>query len=247
MGWLLSDTTAVILAGGLGTRLRAAVADRPKVLADVAGRPFLAYLLDLLSGAGVRTVILCTGYRADQVESVFGSTYADVRLRYSCESSPLGTGGALRQALNLIETDQVVVMNGDSFCAADLPAFAEWHQMRSARASLLLARVEDTSRFGRVALASTGRIESFVEKGETIGPGLINAGVYVLDRDLLCQIPLATPVSLEREVFPAWMETGLHGYPTEAAFIDIGLPSSYALAEDFLQLQLQLQLRKRAA
>jgi NDP-sugar pyrophosphorylase family protein len=86
-----------------------------------------------------------------------------------------------------------------------------------------------------------------VEKGETIGPGLINAGVYVLDRDLLCQIPLATPVSLEREVFPAWMETGLHGYPTEAAFIDIGLPSSYALAEDFLQLQLQLQLRKRAA
>jgi NDP-sugar pyrophosphorylase family protein len=230
----LSDTTAVILAGGLGTRLRSAVADRPKVLAQVAGRAFLAYLLDQVQAAGCRTVVLCTGYLGELVEREFGSSYRGLPIVYSREHSPLGTGGALRLAASMLNSEHVLVLNGDSYCAADLCAFADWHFTRSAQASLLLTRVEDTSRFGRVALDSSGYIRAFEEKGETIGPGLINAGVYLLDRRLLRGMSTGEVISLERQLFPEWMAQGLHGYPTAAAFIDIGVPASYALAEQFL-------------
>ncbi len=245
----LASVTAAILAGGLGARLHSVVADRPKVLAEIRGRPFLAYLLDQLVAASVRTVVLCIGYLGEQVEAVFGDTYGDLRLVYSQESSPLGTAGALRLALPLFKpglspglerseaeanvSNSVLVMNGDSFCQVNLRAFWAWHCAQGAVATLLLARMPDTKRYGRVHEDADGRVLSFSEKDDKGGPGWINAGIYLLNRRLLLTIPASGAVSLEQEMFPAWIGRGLYGYRSEGRFLDIGTPEAYAIAEWF--------------
>ena len=231
----LSAVTAAILVGGLGTRLRPAVADRPKVLAPVSGRPFLLYLLDQLSAAGIRSVVLCTGHRADQVRETAGETYGGLRLVYSHEAEPLGTGGAIRLALSLLGSDPVLVMNGDSYCAANLGDFHQWHLARRSSASLLLTEVEDTGRFGRVLISEDGTVRGFEEKGGKGGHGWINAGVYLLGRARLLEIPGTGAVSLERDMFPGWIGRGVHGYRGPRRFIDIGTEESYAAAEGFFR------------
>jgi NDP-sugar pyrophosphorylase family protein len=233
----LAGVTAAILAGGLGTRLRPVVANRPKVLAEIRERPFLAYLLDQLAGAGIRHVVLCTGYLGEQVRTVFGDSYSSLRLIYSQESSPLGTAGALRLALPLFESDSVLVMNGDSFCQANLRAFWAWHCARGADATLLLTKVPDTRRYGRVQVDENGLVLRFDEKGDKDGPGWINAGIYLLNHRLLLTIPASGAVSLEREMFPTWIGRGLYGYRSEGRFLDIGTPEAYALAEQFFASQ----------
>ncbi len=229
----MHDVTAAILAGGLGTRLRSAVADRPKVLADVGGRPFLCNLLDQLAAAGLGRVTLCTGYLGEQLQTAFGDTYKGLKLNYSQETTPLGTGGCLRLALPLFRSEAVLVMNGDSYCGADLGAFGNWHGERGAKASLVLARVEDTGRFGRVELSADEAVRGFTEKGSRRGPGWINAGIYLMNTSLIQQIPAGRAVSLEREIFPAWIGDGLFGYRSPGRFIDIGTPESYQEAERF--------------
>lgn len=229
----LESVTAAVLAGGLGTRLRSVVADRPKVLAEVGGRPFLAYLLDQLMAAGVRSVVLCTGHLGQQVQDRFGDSYGTLRLRYSRESLPLGTAGALRLALPLFGSANVLVLNGDSFCDSSLGDFWAWHCARGADATLLLAHVSDTSRYGRVHVDAGGRVRRFDEKDGSGGPGWINAGIYLLKHRLLETIPANGVVSLEREMFPAWIEQGLYGCQGNGRFIDIGVPEAYADAEHF--------------
>ena len=230
----LEETTAVILAGGLGTRLREVVADRPKVLAEVNGRPFLASLLDRLVDAGIGNVILCTGYMAELVRETLGDGYRGIELLYSRENTPLGTGGALRRALPLIASDPVLVLNGDSYCDADLGLFTRQHLSASAQASLMLVQVEDVARYGAVDIDGTGCVVSFREKGSRNGAGLINAGIYLLARHVIVSIPAKRAVSLEREVFPRLIGTGLFGFPQTTRFIDIGIPSDYHAASAFL-------------
>lgn len=225
--------TAVVLAGGLGTRLRSVVADRPKVLAEVNGRPFLCYLLDQLTTAGIRRIVLATGYMAETVSSILGARYHDADLRYSVETEPLGTGGALRLALPHLDTDPVLVLNGDSFCAVDLATFAVAHAQRNAVASLALATVADISRYGAVDLAADGAITAFEEKGERRGQGLINAGIYLLQRSTFAAIPAGVAVSLERDVFPGLISNGLYGFTQTGRFIDIGVPDDYQAAAAF--------------
>ncbi|HSB68406.1 MAG TPA: nucleotidyltransferase family protein [Candidatus Methylomirabilis sp.] len=223
----LAGVSAAILAGGLGTRLRPVVADRPKVLAEVGGRPFVAYLLDQLSQAGIDSAILCTGYLGEQVEATFGARYGSLRLTYSRERSPRGTAGALRLALPLFESPSVLVLNGDSYCEADLPAFWSWHGAREAKATILLRHMPDTARYGRVAVDADGRVLGFSEKGAQAGPGWINAGAYLLARRLISTIPAAGAVSLEREMFPAWIGHGLYGCRGDGVVLDIGTPEAY--------------------
>lgn len=227
--------TAAILAGGLGTRLRSVVHDRPKVLAEVQERPFLAYLLQQLARSGIKNAVLCTGYMGEQVKIALGDACGSMRLLYSEETSQLGTAGALRLALPQIKSNSVLVMNGDSFCDANLGEFWAWRAGKGAEAALLLTQVSDTRRYGRVQVEGDGRVLKFEEKGGTEGPGWINAGIYLLDRSLLLTIPEGIPVSLEREMFPAWMERGLYGYGNQGRFLDIGTPESYALAEKFFE------------
>lgn len=226
---------AVILAGGLGTRLRSVVADRPKVMAEIAGRPFLTFLLDQLLSVAIERVVLCTGYKAELVSSVLGQSYRGLTLDYSEETEPLGTGGALRLALPRLSAETVLVMNGDSYCAADLNRFRATHSARGATASLLLTEVPDTSRFGRVEYLPDGQVTAFSEKGQVTGRGWINAGIYLLRRELLATVETGRAVSLEREVFPRWItEQRLFADPLGTRFLDIGTPESYAAAETFL-------------
>jgi D-glycero-alpha-D-manno-heptose 1-phosphate guanylyltransferase len=236
----LSNMTAAILAGGLGTRLRPVMADRPKVLAEVGGRPLIFYLLDQLAAAGIQDVVLCTGYLGHQVKEVLGESHGPLRLIYSQESSPLGTGGALRLALPLFLTDQVLILNGDSFCDANLRALALIHRLRTAKATILLVEVSDTGRFGWVEVDAGGAVREFLEKGRKRGPGWINAGIYLIDRSLLQTIPPDQSVSLERESFPAWVGQGLYGFRSNGRFVDIGTPESFALAQDFFHQEIQV-------
>jgi histidinol-phosphate phosphatase family protein len=225
--------TAVVLAGGFGTRLRAVVSDCPKVLAEVNGRPFLAYLLDQLVRAGVDTAVLCTGYKAEQIEAAFGDVYRGMRLRYSRETEPLGTAGAIRLALPLIESEEMLVLNGDSYCAADFAEHVRLHRAGDHHGSLLLTPVPDASRFGQVLTRDDGRVTDFLEKDPTARAGWINAGVYVFQRHLLREIPLGRAVSLEREMLPNWIPRGLGTLRSDTKFLDIGTPESYREAAEF--------------
>jgi len=228
----LASVTAVILAGGLGTRLRPMVGDRPKVMAEVGGRPFLVRWLDELSRQGLRRVILCTGFLAEMIEAHFGATYGPLDLVYSREGQPLGTGGALSQALRHGTSDPLLALNGDSFIPVDLGVFFEWYKEHGVQNALLVAPVQDMARFGGVALGKEGIVERFIEKGQ-IGAGLVNAGVYLLRAQALSGLPLDRSTSLEREVFPGLAGHSLHGFICNAPFLDIGTPESYSSAEHF--------------
>ncbi|MHB1011301.1 MAG: nucleotidyltransferase family protein [Desulfobacteria bacterium] len=229
----ISTITAAILAGGLGTRLRAEVPDLPKVLAQICGRPFLFHLLDWLGDAGVRDVVLCTGYRGQQVREAVGDTYGEMRVRYSEEVEPMGTGGALRSALPLFSSRTVLVANGDSFPRVNLPSFLDWHVQRRSQASLVLARVRDASRFGRVEIDDAGRILRFAEKDGGHATGWINAGVYLFSRERIASVSEGRAFSLEKEIFPGWIEQGSYAMKTDGGFIDIGTPESYREAGAF--------------
>ena len=229
----LTAVTAAILAGGLGSRLRPAVSDRPKALANIGERPFLTYLFDQLVAAGARDVVLCTGYLGDQIRMIFGEWYKTLRLNYSQESTPLGTAGALRLALPLLNSNPVLVMNGDSYCDANIREFWFWHEGWHSNATLLLTKIFDTERFGQVKVDTDGKVTDFKEKGSGRGSGWINAGIYLLNRDLLDEIPVNRAVSLEREIFPGWIGRGLYGFQSEARFMDIGTPEAYSSAQSF--------------
>lgn len=228
------DVAAIILAGGRGTRLQAVVADRPKPLALVAGRPFVTYLLDQLADAGVRRVVLSTGYLAEQFADALGDDYGELALAYAQESEPLGTGGAIAFASRFADADALLVMNGDSYFDVDLSRYLQWHQRRGNDASLLLVETPDASRYGTVELGDDERVTAFHEKRPGAGPGLINAGAYVISRRLVDAIP-ARPALLEREVFPRWIaEFVVRGHAVAGEFLDIGVPEDYVRSHDFM-------------
>lgn len=228
--------TAAILCGGLGTRLRPVVADRPKPLAPVHGRPFLTYLLDQLAAASVREVVLLTGYRSAQVRTALGDRYAGMRLGYSAEPEPLGTAGAVRLALPRLAGPTVLLLNGDSYCDVDLARFGASHRRRAADVSLVLARVAEASRFGRVEVGRDGRVRRFREKEQAAGRAWINAGVYLIERGLLEALPPGRPLALERDLFPAWVAgVRFFGFRCRGHFLDIGTPESFAEAGRFFR------------
>jgi NDP-sugar pyrophosphorylase family protein len=223
---------ALILAGGLGTRLRPVIGeDLPKSLVDVAGRPFIDGLLSQLARQGIRDVYLLVGHGADAMRAHVGDGARwELRVRYSQEREPLGTGGALRHALPKLTGARFVVMNGDSFVEVALPAVVDAHD-RAHRdlgvlATLVLVREEDTERFGSVELGPEGRITAFREKASARGPGLVSAGVYVMERAAIASIPPGRAVSLEREVWPSLIDGGLAGHVVRGAFADLGTPRS---------------------
>jgi NDP-sugar pyrophosphorylase family protein len=231
----LAAIPVAILAGGLGTRLRPAIGERAKVVAPVEGRPWVAFLLDQLAAAGFRDVVLCTGFRSDEVEAALGVRHGPLALRYSRETAPLGTAGALRLALPLLDAPELLVMNGDSFCELDFAAAWAWHRARVSQATLVAVEVDDASRYGRVEIDAEDRVRRFSEKQDGSGAGWINAGIYLLARARVAAIEPARALSLERDVLPGWTGAGLHAYRTRGRFIDIGTPGAYSAASRFVQ------------
>jgi histidinol-phosphate phosphatase family protein len=235
----LNELTAFVLAGGMGTRLRSVVGDRQKVIAEVAGRPFIIQLLSMIEAAGIRRVVIGTGFSADAVKSAIGQKYGSLAIEYSHEDSPLGTAGALRQALPLLVGSPILVMNGDSYVGVSLERFLKWHLARKAVASLVLSSVNDPTRYGSVSVDAEGRVLAFQEKRPTVEveasppQPLVNAGVYLIERSAIERIPTGVPVSLEREVFPSLVGPGLFGFRTVSPLIDIGTPESLNSAEHF--------------
>jgi NDP-sugar pyrophosphorylase family protein len=225
---------ALILAGGLGTRLRAVVADRPKPLAQVAGRPFIAFLFEQLIRHRFQRAILCLGHFGELVPPLLGDRYESLTLDYAFERIPLGTAGALRNAADLVSERTVLVMNGDSFCDLDLGALGQAHRAFGHAVTMTVLQQQDRHRSGAVAIGEDGRVTAFESRPSALTPGLINAGVYMLQREVLDLIPAGQKVSLEVEVFPALVQRGeLYAWQVEARFIDIGTPESYGAAQAF--------------
>jgi NDP-sugar pyrophosphorylase family protein len=205
-------------------------------LAPVHGRPYLTYLFDQLADAGLAEVMLLTGFRSEQVHGTLGDSYAGMRLIYSEEPCPLGTAGALRCALPKLSGPTILLLNGDSYCDVDLAAFHDFHKQCRADISMALARVPNAARFGRVWADSHGRVQRFEEKTVAAGSDWMNAGVYLLERKLIEQFPVGRPLSLERDLFPAWVEQlRFFAFRCAGRFLDIGTPESYAAAEFFFR------------
>ena len=234
-------TEAVILVGGKGCRLQSVVNDRPKPMAEVAGRPFVEWLLLALRAQGVQRAILCTGHMGEMVEAYFGDgRHLDMEIVYSRDPTPLGTAGALRHALGQICSECFLALNGDSYCRVDVERLLKAHRAHEARATLWLVRVDDCSRYGSVEIGRDGTVYAFREKSQERRSGLINTGVYLLERKLVKTIPEGRAVSIETEFFPSLIGHGLYAVVGDGPFLDIGTPEAYATAEQFLALNMQI-------
>lgn len=227
----MSASEAIILAGGLGTRLQAVVSDVPKPLAPVAGRPFVAFLLDRLAAAGLHRCILAIGHKGEMIEAAIGHDWQGMRIDYSFETQPLGTGGALALAAARVEGDAAHVLNGDTYLAYDPLEFESATRAHEARVGLALAYVPEVGRYGAVD-ASEGRVRGFREKGGA-GAGWINAGCYCFTRTALDALPRDKTFSLENDFIVPLVSSGdrVAAYAATEGFIDIGVPEDYALAQ----------------
>jgi D-glycero-alpha-D-manno-heptose 1-phosphate guanylyltransferase len=200
----------------------------------------LSYVLRQLKAAGFRRAILCVGHGHDQIESWVSSFRSpELDIRFSLEDEPLGTAGAIRLAAERYPvTGAFVVMNGDSMLRLNFQKTLEFHRRSGALATVSLAWVSDTSRYGSVELNSTDSIMAFREKSESAAPGYINGGIYIFEPPVLERIPAKGAVSLERSVLPALCPEGLHGFKTDGYFLDIGVPDDYRRAQhEFRELK----------
>lgn len=233
---LVKPVDAVILAGGMGSRLQDVVSDRPKPLAMIRGRPFLDILIDDLLTQGFRRIILCVGHQRQQIIDRYVSR-TDAEFLFSEERTLLGTGGAVRHAANLIASDPFLLLNGDSYCQVDFRKLLAFHHQHQASATIVVTDSRGRIDGGNIVLGADGRIQSFQEKTAPVsnGPQVINAGVYALSRRLPFSWHQPDPLSLEREVFPLLAAEGqCHGFLVTSEVIDIGTPERYAAAQNQL-------------
>ena len=223
---------AIVLAGGFGTRLRHVVTDVPKPMAPVAGRPFLEILLSSLAQKGFTRVVLSLGFMAEKISDYFGTRFAGLDLAYVVEDAPLGTGGATRLAVEACTQNHVFVFNGDTYLDLEVQSLEQ--QWQTNRNPIVVGtQVPYTTRYGRL-LVDGGRITSFAEKGIT-GPGLINAGCYVLAKDALARFAVNHPFSFETDyLVPEVASATVEVFVTEGMFIDIGIPEDYTRAQTLL-------------
>jgi len=221
---------ALVLAGGEGTRLRPLTLTTPKPVMPFAGRPFMTFMLDWLGRHGVDDVILSCGFMSDAVEGVLGDIYNGMRVRYVHEEEPLGTAGPLRLALDtgVLQDERLFVLNGDVLTDMDLTAEREQHERTGARATLCLIAVDDTASYGVVPTGPENEVREFLEKSPGGAPtNRINAGAYLLEREVVEAIPPGRAVSIEREIFPGLVGDGLFGYKAAGYWVDIGTPRRY--------------------
>jgi len=233
----MRDIKAILLVGGLGTRLRSVVPSTPKVLASIGQKSFLEFLVRQLRSQGIRRLVMCTGYLADQIESKFGDGRMwDVSIEYSKEEMSLGTAGAVKLAERCLRgIPEFLVLNGDSFLEIDFQSLLAFHRShQSAIATMAVVHVENASRYGTVEMDGTGRVTAFAEKTGREASGLVNGGIYVFSRSVWQHMPDG-PASLERDVFPRLLGHTVYGQKQRGMFIDIGTPTDYARAQELLR------------
>ncbi|MDR1810170.1 MAG: nucleotidyltransferase family protein [Prevotella sp.] len=228
----------IVLAGGFGSRLQQVVKDVPKCLAEVAGKPFLAYLFDYLAKQAVSRVILSLGYKSEAVINWIDKNSFPFETDYVVESTPLGTGGGIKLAMSKALEKTVFVINGDTFFEVNLQAMQEAHRKKKADISIALKPMRDFDRYGSVKLDADNRITDFIEK-KHCALGLINGGVYLIERQLLNNMRLGEKFSFEKDVLEN-KSSGIHlfGCIDDGYFIDIGIPSDFEQANrDFKHRQ----------
>jgi len=219
---------ALILAGGLGTRLGKITERIPKVMVGIKGRPFLEYLIQQLKIYNIEKIILCTGHLKEKVKNYFGNgAVFGVNISYSEENKPFGTGGALKFAQNLVLENDFIVMNGDSLFAIDLVELMNFHFKKNALATIALAKAQDSFRYGSVSISKDNELQSFVEKEGMLNAHLINGGIYIFNKKILDFIPKGKNISLEKDIFPKLIGKGFYGFPFDSFFVDIGIPEDY--------------------
>jgi D-glycero-alpha-D-manno-heptose 1-phosphate guanylyltransferase len=224
---------AIILAGGLGTRLAARLDGIPKPMAPVAGRPFLEFLFKQLAHSGCTRVVLSVGHLHTVIQNYFGAEFGRMRVDYAIEDAPLGTGGAIRAALRETREESILVLNGDTFLETDYTKMITFHHAQAAKLTIAISHRDDVARYGRVQVCG-GRINGFEEKGRT-GPGWINAGSYVIERTLPWPEDLPEKFSFENDFMtPEIGRLAPLAYQVDGVFLDIGVP------EDLDRAQTQL-------
>jgi len=241
------DTKAVLLVGGLGTRLRSVVSSTPKPLASVGDRPFLELLVCQLSYQGIRRLVFCTGYLSHEIENELGDGRTwDVNIEYSKEPHPMGTAGAVKFAAPLLrESTDFLVMNGDSFMEIDFSQLIHFHRKSGGIASMAVLQMKNEMRYGTVQVTAEGRVSGFTEKPDGDPTGFVNAGVYVFNRRIFEHIPEG-PGSLERDIFPKLLDDGVYAAEQHGLFIDIGTPEDYARAQELCERLYVAAYRKRS-
>jgi len=225
---------AVILAGGMGTRLRSITQDRiPKAMAEVQGKPFIYWQLLYLKKQGIKKIILAVHYHASQIQSFVGPYFEGMEIRYSIEKEPLGTGGAVRRAMDHIDGSLAWVLNGDTWFPINLKAMFTHHQQSGNQITIALKKLYDFNRYGSVTVNKNNRITAFKEKNQ-ISAGYINGGIYLLAAEVLKSFKMGERFSMEHDLFEQKVkEVVIGGYKSKARFIDIGMPSDYHQIQTF--------------
>jgi len=251
---------AIILAGGLGTRLQKVVGDLPKPMADINGKPFLVYLLNFLIEQGIEKVILSVGYKHEAIKSYFKDQYNTLKIEYSIETELLGTGGGIKKAAGLCGSDTVFVLNGDTFFNISLEKLLQFHHANRADIAIALKPMHQFDRYGSVNINEENRITGFSPKGgpsivagesqrvgkvlplgEDLGGAAINAGIYTLNKSLFDELGLPEKFSFETDVLKqCHADKRFYGMEFDEYFIDIGLPEDYEKAQDELRLTTDL-------
>lgn len=225
---------AIVLAGGFGTRLRKVVSDVPKPMAPINGRPFLEYLLDELIKKGITKVIIAVGYKKELIKNYFHEKYKEIEIVYSEEDIPLGTGGAIKKALNLSKEKDVFVINGDTIFDVDIKEMYKFHQENNLFLTLAIKEMRNFDRYGSLILDGN-KIIKFEEK-KYVEKGYINGGIYLLNREILKNN--AEIFSFEKEILENKnCEIEKYGYKSEGYFIDIGIPEDYYKFVDKMQIK----------
>jgi len=227
-------TECIVLAGGLGTRLRSVVADKPKCMAPVGEVPFIDYLLRYLLKEGMTHVVLSLGHLSEQVIEYIESNEWTMKVDFVIEEEPLGTGGAIMNALDALEEDEFFILNGDTLFNVDLFDYSNWHQEKGSKLSLALKPMQQFDRYGSVKLDEHNKITAFLEK-QYCDEGLINGGIYVANREYLEGLGLPKKFSFEKDVLEAQVKNGeVYGFESDSYFIDIGVPADYERAQQEL-------------
>lgn len=230
---LLEKIDVILLCGGRGERLRPVIKDRSKVLAEVGGKAFLDIIIENLLQYGLKRIILSVGYLKEQIISHFES-HPNYKLEFSEEETPLGTGGAVKKAESLVKSSPFFVINGDSICKVDLRNFIDFHREKKALVSMVLTHSETAQDYGNVTIDNSQRITGFSEKIAGGDDSLINAGAYLMQRDIFSYMPDRQSFSLEYDFFPKIIEEKCYGFLSKNELIDIGTPERYEIAKQVL-------------
>ncbi|RLD56506.1 MAG: D-glycero-D-manno-heptose 1-phosphate guanosyltransferase [Bacteroidetes bacterium] len=225
---------AIILAGGFGTRLKEVIGeDIPKPMAPVDGRPFLEYLFKYLDKWGVERLILATGHKHEVIEAHFGDRFNKQEIVYSREEEPLGTGGAVKKAMEYVNGYSGYIINGDTYFDVNLWKLANSFRAKEAESVMALRKMADVSRYGSVKIDLDNRITEFTEKGSQTGMGFINGGTYILERKAFLDLDLPDIFSLEKDYFEQhYNKLRIFGVRCYSYFLDIGIPEDYEEAQD---------------